>query len=212
VTTRSLLLASVAYLAVGLAAGGLLANSGAGAGKSDALRDEAVVAIRAVSNKEAKHDRLPVSFKVASLEPEVTGSLSFAAPVQGPAVSLRDDPLETRRAAPIASPTQAGKAVPKRKPTVDLLSDEQIAGVKERMKLTPYQQQQWPAVEAALRKLATRFHWDHKSIPAVDPDSPEVQELESAALPLLFSLSEDQKREVRALARTIGLEAVASAI
>jgi len=31
-------------------------------------------------------------------------------------------------------------------------------------------------------------------------------------MPLLFSLREDQKREVRSLARIIGLEAVASAI
>jgi hypothetical protein len=31
-------------------------------------------------------------------------------------------------------------------------------------------------------------------------------------MPLLFTLNEDQKREVRTLARVIGLDAVASAI
>jgi len=40
----------------------------------------------------------------------------------------------------------------------------------------------------------------------------EVQQLKSAAMPLLFQLREDQKREVRTLARLIGLEQVASQI
>ena len=47
---------------------------------------------------------------------------------------------------------------------------------------------------------------------AIDPDSEEVQQLKSAAMPLLFQLREDQKEEVRKLARIIGLEKVASAI
>ena len=46
----------------------------------------------------------------------------------------------------------------------------------------------------------------------IDPDSDEVQQLKSAAMPLLFQLREDQKKEVRALARIIGLERVASMI
>ena len=40
----------------------------------------------------------------------------------------------------------------------------------------------------------------------------EVQQLKSAAMPLLFQLREDQKDEVRRLARIIGLEKVAAAI
>jgi ABC-type transporter Mla MlaB component len=46
----------------------------------------------------------------------------------------------------------------------------------------------------------------------IDPDAEEVQQLKSAAMPLLFQLREDQKREVRALARIIGLEKVAAQI
>ena len=46
----------------------------------------------------------------------------------------------------------------------------------------------------------------------IDPDSAEVQELKSAAMPLLFQLREDQKDEVRRLARIIGLEKVAEQI
>ena len=47
---------------------------------------------------------------------------------------------------------------------------------------------------------------------AIDPDSEEVQQLKSAAMPLLFQLRDDQKDEVRKLARVIGLDKVASAI
>ena len=46
----------------------------------------------------------------------------------------------------------------------------------------------------------------------IDPDSNEVQQLKSAAMPLLFQLREDQKNEVRSLARIIGLDKVAAMI
>jgi hypothetical protein len=46
----------------------------------------------------------------------------------------------------------------------------------------------------------------------IDVNSPEVQRLIWAAMPLLMRLREDQKREVRALARVIGMESVASQI
>ena len=50
------------------------------------------------------------------------------------------------------------------------------------------------------------------AIVPIDPDSQEVQQLKSAAMPLLFQLREDQKDEVRRLARIIGLDKVAAAI
>ena len=46
----------------------------------------------------------------------------------------------------------------------------------------------------------------------IDTNSPEVQKLIWAAMPLLMRLREDQKSEVRKLARVIGLEQVASQI
>jgi hypothetical protein len=45
---------------------------------------------------------------------------------------------------------------------------------------------------------------------AIDPNSPEVQQLKSAAFPLIMSLREDQKQEVRQLAHTMGLSKVAT--
>ena len=46
----------------------------------------------------------------------------------------------------------------------------------------------------------------------IDPNCDEVQQLKSAAMPLLFQLRDDQKEEVRKLARIIGLEKVAQQI
>ena len=93
----------------------------------------------------------------------------------------------------------------------------QIAGIKERLKLSPDQESYWPGVEKALRAIARKIHSTRQADPAagtppIDPDAEEVQQLKSAAMPLLFQLREDQKREVRSLARIIGLEKVASMI
>ncbi len=83
------------------------------------------------------------------------------------------------------------------------------------MKLSPDQESYWPAVESALRAVAHRIQATRQADPhgaPIDPDSAEVQQLKSAAMPLLFQLREDQKREVRSLARLIGLEKVAAQI
>jgi hypothetical protein len=114
-----------------------------------------------------------------------------------------------------AKPKVASRPAPQK--SYALLSDAQIAGIKERLKLDPSQESYWPNVETALRKVARRLNAEHLSNPhakaaQLDPDCEEVQELKSAAMPLLFQLREDQKDEVRKLARVIGLEKVASAI
>jgi hypothetical protein len=44
----------------------------------------------------------------------------------------------------------------------------------------------------------------------IDPNSPEVARLKSAAFPLIMSLRTDQKEQVRQLAHTMGLSQVAS--
>jgi hypothetical protein len=102
----------------------------------------------------------------------------------------------------------------------NVLNDAQIASVKQRLKLTAEQERMWPAVEAALRKIVyTRNAMNPQtraaqssgsSTPYIDPSSPEVQQLKSAALPLIMRLNDEQKREVKMLAYVMGLEAVAS--
>ncbi len=114
-----------------------------------------------------------------------------------------------------SKPKLAGKPPPQK--SYALLSDAQIAGIKDRLKLSSSQEPYWPAVESALRAVARKIHETRKADPhatgaPIDPESAEVQQLKSAAMPLLFQLREDQKREVRTLARLIGLEQVASQI
>ena len=114
-----------------------------------------------------------------------------------------------------AKPKAVAKPAPQK--SYALLSDVQIAGIKERLKLSSSQESYWPGVETALRAVARKIHAEKLSNPSataaqLDPDCQEVQQLKSAAMPLLFQLREDQKDEVRKLARIIGLEKVAAAI
>jgi hypothetical protein len=102
----------------------------------------------------------------------------------------------------------------------NVLNDAQIASIKRRLKLTAEQEQMWPAVEAALRKIvytknAMNPHTQAAQSSAsptayIDPSSAEVRQLKYAALPLLMRLNDEQKREVKMLAYVMGLEAVAS--
>ena len=231
-TTKSLLLASVAYISVGLVAGGLLANGTVLGSTPEKLQDAAATVARTMSNKDTKQDRLALPMKFASRAfdtqgsiPDVPATTSSLSPSTASAYAAVP-PVASERASagipwtgqPQPAPVKPKQATIKRPPVNNtILSDEQIAGVKERMKLSPFQAQQWPAIEAALHKIAAKLNRNSKvgadvTAASIDPDSPEVQDLKSAAMPLLFTLSEDQKREVRSLARVIGLNAVASAI
>ena len=176
-----------------------------------------------VAVTERKADRLPAAAAPPVSLPKQDRLAAL------PSDSLRlafasDSPLDPSRpdlAAPIAIAPSTMPQKPKltAKPALQknysLLSDMQIAGIKGRLKLTAAQETYWPNVEAALRAVARKIH-DRKqasgSTPPIDPESAEVAQLKSAAMPLLTQLREDQKREVRALARIIGLEAVASRI
>ena len=174
-----------------------------------------------VSNKQAKGDKMLVAAAVATapIERVQTGATeplrqAFAATAPAEIEGLK-----------IASPPTPPPAPPKPKVAIKppaqkpyaLLSDAQIASIKDRLKLSSYQEAYWPAVESALRAVARKIHASRQADPngggaIIDPESAEVQQLKSAAMPLLFQLREDQKREVRSLARLIGLEKVAEAI
>jgi hypothetical protein len=99
-----------------------------------------------------------------------------------------------------------------------VLNDAQIASIKGRLRLSPDQEQMWPAVEAALRNIAYAKARDPRrqagaasaDVASLDPDSAEVQGLKSAAFPLLMSFSDEQRNEVRSLAHVMGLGRLAS--
>jgi hypothetical protein len=205
-------------LVVGAAAASIL-----GRDSVPAAGPEMVTAPVAVSNKAGKRDRLAVAaVALASFQPPQTDAIVSEPLRQAVAVAPPADIEGPKLTDPVAMPPAA---LPKpklaSKPPLQksyaLLSDAQIAGIKERLQLSSSQESYWPAVENALRAVARKIHATRQVDPnatgaPIDPDAEEVQQLKSAAMPLLFQLREDQKREVRQLARLIGLEKVAAQI
>jgi hypothetical protein len=116
---------------------------------------------------------------------------------------------------PAAMPKRMAKPAPP-KPAV-LFNDAQLASIKTRLRLTPNQEAYWPQVEQALRAISWKVATQSKGVvqnkqraQMIDPNSPEVAQLKSAAFPLIMSMREDQKQEVRQLAHTMGLKHVAT--
>ncbi|SHL04530.1 hypothetical protein SAMN05444159_4853 [Bradyrhizobium lablabi] len=216
------IIAMTCFLIVGAAATSILGRDSVPAARSEMASP---VVKSPVANRESKQDRLAVvKLALASFEPPQTVTLSEPLRMAFAAVAPSD--VEPPKAADTVAmlappaPTPKPKLVAKPAPqkSYALLSDVQIAGIKERLKLSAAQESYWPAVETALRAVARKIHatrqGDPKAagVPPIDPDAEEVQQLKSAAMPLLFQLREDQKQEVRTLARLIGLEKVAAAI
>ena len=182
-----------------------------------------------VSNKANKKDRLAVvSYALAAYEPPQT-TVALSEPLRQAYASTAPADIGLPRevapdastapavSSPVAPPKPKAAAKPQPQKNYALLSDGQIAGIKDRLKLSASQESYWPPVETALRAVARKIHAGRQANPnapgvPIDPESAEVQQLKSAAMPLLFQLREDQKNEVRSLARIIGLEKVAAAI
>ena len=136
----------------------------------------------------------------------------------------KSEPKSETKPAPTRSVAAAApqrKAAPRK--SGELFNDAQLASIKTRLKLTEHQEQYWPPVENALRAIgrsiahappprATAMGYASESRLAaqIDPDSAEVQQLKSAAFPLIMSMNDDQKQQVRNIAHVMGLERVAS--
>lgn len=141
-----------------------------------------------------------------------TAALGYASPEteavarRAPAVAAVErataGPQHARRASIPAAPHLV-------KQSTNVFTDSQIADLKSKLNLSPRQQTYWPAVASALRNIDYVKHHGGNS-KSIDPDSPGVQQLKSAAFPLILSFDETQKNHVRQLARNMGLEDVAS--
>jgi hypothetical protein len=231
------IIALTCFLVIGAAAAAILGrDSVPAAGAAMVMASSAMPEV--VSNRQGKGDRLAVATVMpAAVQPAPAETATTSAipnePVlrqayaEAPAAEIEG--LRLSEPAPSAAKSkQPDIKQPDPKPPVAakppvhksyaLLSDAQIAGIKDRLKLTPDQEYYWPGIENALRAVSRKIQAARLSDPnnaaaiKIDPDAAEVQELKSAAMPLLFQLREDQKREVRSLARLIGLEKVAAAI
>jgi hypothetical protein len=219
-------IALTGLLVIGAAAASILTRDSFPVAEADA---RAATVQDPIPNREAKADKVgSATLALASAEPEQARQASetlrqaFAASVptdigqprapSAPAASASTQPAPMAQAQPKPKPPK----LPVQKP-YSLLSDTQIAGIKERLRLSASQESYWPGVEKALRAVARKIYAARQTNPdanaaSLDPNSAEVQQLKSAAMPLLFQLREDQKEEVRKLARIIGLDQVAAAI
>lgn len=195
------------------------------AGAGPALSASDVVALRfPYELEEADSPTATVTNETASLVPDETLALFDPNPIYPTTTpsNAEESPSTTPlpaavpdvpspSTAPIASGTSELAAAAVRRSNVRpgaVLSDAQIASIKRRLKLTPQQQQMWPPVEVALRGLSypKKSDYARKYGNAVDTHSREVQELTSAAYPLVMSFSDDQKRELHDIANVAGLE------
>lgn len=191
------------------------------AAKADRLVPTLALASAAIEPVQVPADRLsqaPVLIEPLRQAFAAATPSDFAMPKSGSSASMNEAPAAAEAPAVIQAPPKP-KAVAKPQPqkTYSLLSDVQIAGIRDRLKLSSSQEYYWPSVESALRNVARKISANKLSNPhgpnvQIDPDCDEVQQLKSAAMPLLFQLRDDQKEEVRKLARIIGLEKVAQQI
>jgi hypothetical protein len=207
------LLALVCFLVAGVAAASVLGRDSVSAARFESAP---VLAKSPSANREGKKDKLPLA--MAALPPVTDDAPRL--PEQLRQAFASDSPFSPqppKQATPAPADRPKAAAKPPVQKSYALLSDIQIAGIKERLKLSPSQEQHWPGVENALRAVARKIHAVRQANPhatgaPVDPGWEEVQQLKSVAMPLLFQLREDQKREVRSLAHIIGLGSVASLI
>ncbi len=164
-----------------------------------------------LANRDGKVDRMaPLRTELADIEPEqkllprgdsLRQSYAAVDPVATP-------PQPAIEAPPLPKPRPKAHLLRRQQASYTLLSDLQIEAIKTRLKLTAEQERNWPALEAALRGLATRLHDMKKSGEAptdLQPDSAELAKLKEAASPFIAQLTADQKRELRSLAHLIGL-------
>jgi hypothetical protein len=229
-TKTMTIVALICFLVAGAAATAILGRDSVPAASPQLAAASAAVQAP-VSNKANKKDRLAVvSYALAAYEPPQTTAALGEPLRQAYASTAPADLGLPKEVAPLAStapaasspaappkPKAAAKPQPQPQKNYALLSDVQIAGIKDRLKLSASQESYWPPVETALRAVARKIHAGRQANPSapgvpIDPESAEVQQLKSAAMPLLFQLREDQKSEVRSLARIIGLEKVAAMI
>ena len=225
-TKTMTIVALICFLVVGAAVTAILGRDSVPMSQPQLAATSAVAVQAPVSNKEGKKDRLAVvSYAAAAYEPPQTTAALSEPLRQAYASTAPADLGLPKEVAPSVTPvtpppkpkTVAKPPQPQPQKNYALLSDAQIAGIKDRLKLSSSQEYYWPPVETALRAVARKIHAGRQANPTaagvpIDPESAEVQQLKSAAMPLLFQLREDQKSEVRSLARIIGLEKVAAMI
>jgi hypothetical protein len=178
---------------------------------ADAIRPEAAAKQALLSQR---LEQLAEARRVQLLGiPQAEAAPVAEAPIRAEAAAkpaIREIPAAARSVKPAVAERKAEDK------DSNVLTVAQIQRIKRTLKLTQDQEGYWPPVEAALRNIA-KEQAAQKPIPNGKPSkmtvSPDAsQKLYWAAAPLIMSLRYDQKHEARRLARSMGLEEVASAI
>jgi hypothetical protein len=101
-----------------------------------------------------------------------------------------------------------------------VMSLAQVARLKAVLKLTPAQEQLWPAVERAFHEISQAQESDapqglvqgikHRAA-SIGLNALALRRLASAAYPLIRTLDEEQKQSALTFARSVGLHSVAAA-
>jgi hypothetical protein len=217
--------AGIGYLIGSWNAQALRGDRAPSAAQTVALRFPEDLNIAQPQPEPASHADTPVATAMvlgptglALFEPKPMALQPAMASTAGPATAEPAQPSPAPPAAVASAKPVQLAGVPKSHPAAShlanrpgsMLDDAQIASIKQRLHLTPEQQQMWPAVEAALRNIAFARTREATRRGGFDPNSAEVQDLKSAAIPLLMSFSSEQKDEVRSLAHVMGLDQLAS--
>ncbi|MFL5002971.1 MAG: hypothetical protein ACJ8DX_14600 [Xanthobacteraceae bacterium] len=87
-----------------------------------------------------------------------------------------------------------------------VVTDGRIVEFKAMLKLSADQEQYWVPVEATLRDIARR-----RNVAATTLDDKSLKRLLASAMPLLRRLDPEQKRDLMALARSLGIFSLAIA-
>jgi hypothetical protein len=136
-------------------------------------------------------------------------SLDQSTPVASEQAAMLATDTTTMSAVAVASISPADGTPPKVsvKRSNAVLSDQQIASIKRRLKLNRQQERYWPAVAAELRKMEyKREQQGGKTSASVDMSKVNIERLKSAGFPLIKSFNDDQRQELKSLAHLLGLE------
>jgi len=198
------------------------------------LGNERIIELTAPRGSEANLDKNTAPYEdQKSKQPEVVIPQSDAlptpiTPMAEPQRKLRSKPELEFRTGPRAPTAHAALSTPltpqitpspilRARPDPRLagvLTLEEIRRIRNTLRLTPEQAAHWPPVEALLREIGVQQMALIKAGQKAEDafGSGLSMRIYWAARPLLGVLQEDQKVRIRVLAKSMGLDAVASAI
>jgi hypothetical protein len=173
-------------------------------------KQSAVVAPPPVTDPPAPspQSRVSAGFEAALFNPHMTMPVALSIPEASPLTPSAPEPPKAaphKSTKPFRCPHGTGQ-------DGDGITVSEIARIKSVLNLTKEQETYWRPVETALTDMAKRLAEGRASGRKVVIPAERTQQIYFSAGPLVRSLSETQKHDIRNLACTMGLGAVAALI